>query len=179
MDSSEEKGSCTLDKKRKSTCILICLLLAGSLAVLNLMRGWEAADYTMGYGPSFYPKILIAVLFILLVILFLTEGLPKKRPESQTAPGVSGAAPTDERVFDRQRLKFPAMFAGMLILYILLWNVVGFIMDTILFSFCGMISLKGKPWISAVISVCFALVIYFVFSKLLYVNLPVGMVWGG
>lgn len=172
-----------MDKKRKSTYILICLLLAGALVVLFLMRGWETADYTMGYGPAFYPKVLIVALFILLVGLFLTEGLPKKPREEQAASengdGADCADSANERLFDLQRLKFPALFAGMLILYILLWNVLGFVADTILFSFGGMMSLKGKPWISAVISVCFALVIYFVFSKLLYVNLPVGMVWGG
>lgn len=163
-----------MGKKRKSTYILICLLLAGSLIVLSLMRGWESVGYTMGYGPGFYPKVLLSVLFILLVLLFLTEGLPRKKKEEPVSTGSES-----ERIFDVQRMKTPALFAGMLISYILLWDVLGFIVDTALFSFGGMVYLKGKLWISAIISVCFALMIYFIFSKLLYVNLPIGMILGG
>ncbi len=77
------------------------------------------------------------------------------------------------------QFKFPAIFFGMLILYTLLLNLIGFIADTAIFLFGGMMVLKGKLLKSLIISVLFTLTIYFLFGYLLKVRLPVGLIFGG
>lgn len=77
------------------------------------------------------------------------------------------------------QFKFPAIFFGMLILYTLLLDIIGFIADTAIFLFVGMMVLKGKLLKSIIISILFTLTIYFLFGFLLKVRLPVGLIFGG
>ena len=164
--------------KTKTSYILIAALAAFGVFVLFLMRNWKTAPYSSGYGPGFYPMVLVIVLFLLLVILFVQETLSDRNSRKISASAVEGAD-ADEHEFTLSRAKYPAIMFGMMILYSILLEKLGFMIDTFAFLVFGMFLLKGRSALNIVLSAFFTAILYFVFGKLLLVRLPAGIFFGG
>jgi putative tricarboxylic transport membrane protein len=179
LPSLHQKGSEWMRAKTKTSYILIATLAAFGVLVLFLMRNWKTADYSSGYGPGFYPTVLVIVLFLLLVILFIQETLLDRNSRRSNAAATEGTDAAGKREFTLSWAKYPAILFGMMIVYSILLEKLGFIIDTFAFLACGMFLLKGKPTLNIALSALFTAILYFVFGKLLLVRLPAGIFFGG
>ena len=112
-------------------------------------------------GAAYFPKLLAFLLIGLCVILMVTTALKKGEGEKLDFP---------EQVWH-----LIVAFAGLLV-YCLLFKPLGFILDTVWFIFGLQYVLKNRNWLfMALVAVGTTAVIYIVFSMLLYVNLPAGV----
>lgn len=111
--------------------------------------------------------VCLAVLSMLLLLRYF------RSPKSEKSAEKKGKA---EPL--RAKLAVPATFL-LLTLYVLLMKPVGFVLTTGLYLFAQMLVLapkeKLKTWFAAVLSVVLAVGIYLVFSRLLNVPLPAGI----
>lgn len=148
---------------KKTSFTVIGLALVGVL-VLFFSRNLAWGEYKTGYGPGFYPRILVIVLFILLAILFIQDWI-KLKGQKEPAPVLE--------------LKYSLIFLGMMILYTVLLNILGFFVDTALFLVAGMVTLKAKVMKAIVVSLVVSAALYYSFGVLLLVQLPKGLLFGG
>ncbi len=163
-----------MKKNQKTSYIIAVVMSLFALLIFYVSRDWPEYDVNTGYGPGFYPRMLAVVLVILSVLLVIDESI--KAARARKAEQASDAA-KDERILKIDELKFPLIFMGLMAAYTLLLNVLGFILDTIIFLFAGTQILKGKLVTSIIISAVFSFAIYFIFANLLRVNLPTGMIF--
>ncbi|GEM_PF-609371 len=178
-------------KRTKVSYILIAALFIFGLFVLYLTKNWPKTSYESGFGPGFYPDLLVIVLFILLAVLFFQEwtadrkyrraktGSPTKADDGRMDEASDEEENDDEIGFKSDRIKMPAIFMGMMAIYTALMNTMGFVLDTVLFLFFGMLIMKARPLPSIMITVLFTAFLYFVFGALLKVQLPAGVLFGG
>ncbi|MDR1508597.1 MAG: tripartite tricarboxylate transporter TctB family protein [Synergistaceae bacterium] len=164
--------------KTKTSYILIATLAAFGVFVLFLMRNWKTAPYSSGYGPGFYPTVLVIVLFLLLLILFIQETFMDRKSAKSNAAATEGTD-AGKPEFTLFWAKYPAIMFGMMIVYSILLEKLGFIIVTFVFLVSGMFLFRGKPVMNIVLSVFFTAILYFVFGKLLLVRLPVSTFFGG
>lgn len=113
-----------------------------------------------GMPPSFFPSFLALCLGVFSVCLF-------RKGVKDVLQGKAAA------VNQTKDHKTVLILLGLLILYIVLFNIIGFIATTILYLTSAMFLLKaGKPLKIVSISVVITLAVYFVFAKLFDVPLP-------
>ncbi len=110
------------------------------------------------------PQIAIGGLFVFSVCLFI-QGirLPKKT--------VSINKEAFSSIGFRKELR-TLIFALMLILYGILFGIIGYILDTILLVVGILMFYKSKKWLYYVIAIVTVFIIYGVFTYFLNVNLP-------
>lgn len=134
--------------------------LALSLYVYVVSDAFKRVGDGLSENPAYYPRIL--ALLLALMSCGILIGTIRKRQALKVN-------------VNRELLLNIGKFLGVLILYILILKPIGFIIGTALFSF-AMIWLLGSTRKQAVIyALPIALVIYFVFSYLLKVPLPKGI----
>ena len=115
-------------------------------------------------GPEFFPQILAIALFICCLILFITSIL--KKDDKEKAPTIS---PLNK---DMQKL-----LAGLLVIvvYALLWEVIGFIIATPIAVFVMIFILGRRNYLTmAIVSVAATVVIFCAFKFLLKIEMPMG-----
>ena len=151
---------------------VVMLLLC--LAVFIEAGNYPSFPVSKGGGASFYPRFLVALLFILIVI-YIIQNRHKiisdlkdknKRPSKETM----------------QRYFLWAMFALILILIPILLPWLGFIATGALSIFASSMVIRVKEKkadtkgtvISAAMAVAVSLIIYLVFVKVFIIPLPTG-----
>jgi len=120
-------------------------------------------------GPEFFPRQLAIGLFICSTILVI-QSLVAKSQKSEKTPTIS---PLDKGM---QRL-----FAGIgiIIVYALLWEIVGFLIITPIAMAAIMLLLGYRKYLMmAIFSLGTTLVIFAAFSLFLNVNMPLGILRG-
>ncbi|WP_158232536.1 tripartite tricarboxylate transporter TctB family protein [Sporosarcina sp. P13] len=119
-----------------------------------------AVDSTIKYGPDFFPKLVFSLLAFTSVILLLTAILRFKRSK--------------EFVSMSQKVIFGVvLFIVVLIGYIGLFFLTGFIISTIIFLLIGqwLFGIRKIPILIAT-SILLPFVLYFVFTFLFKIPLP-------
>lgn len=117
-----------------------------------------------GINAQTFPRIAIAGLFIFSLALFI-QGmrLPKKtviiNKETFESPGF-------------KKEKRTLLFAAMLILYGILFNIIGYIADTVLLAVGILFFYRCKKKLYYIISIATVFIVYVVFTYVLNVNLP-------
>ncbi len=161
-----------MNMKKKNLVLLVCIAVISGL-ILYWMKDLPMGTAETGYGPDFYPKLLLIVLGILGVILLI-----------QTLLGKGDAAKKDEDKEEadpadvRHRWLMMAVFAAMGVAYALLLNTLGFIVISIIMVFACM-KLMGGKWVkSAIISVVAVVALYAIFKLGFKVQLPDGILGG-
>ena len=148
---------------------LICLVLA--IGMLVLTRGLPQSPF-VPIGPDFYPRIVLAIMAVLSVILIVSD-LWRKRAQSTPASAEAVAAP-EIRNYRLVGVTF-AVFAG----YVILLPLVGYRIATFVF----MVALQAvfepprsaRRWMMVLISAFVtAALTYMVFQHYLSVLLPRG-----
>lgn len=145
--------------------IAIFLILAG--AVGFLMKDYPTSDISQGFGPAFYPTILLVILLILLVILLIQTVMNK------------GLENDKSQLPEWKQLKRPVLILGCMILYAILMPYLGFIITGILYLFITMRILKADLIRSIIVSVAMIVIVYLLFRYAFKVPLPMGMILGG
>lgn len=118
-------------------------------------------------GPEFFPRALALILFICCLALLLTN--------IKTTQRNKGEAPTLS-LFNKDMQK--ALIAlGLIIVYALLWNVIGFLIATP-FAVFAMTYLLGKRdyVVMAIVSVAATVIIFCTFKFLLGIEMPLGFI---
>ncbi len=111
-----------------------------------------------------FPRIAIAGLFIFSTALCI-QGL--RRPKKTVV--------FDNTLWQSENFKKEMrtiLFASMLIVYGLLFNIIGYIADTILLVIGVLLFYRSRTWWYYAISVASVLIVYAVFTYVLNVNLP-------
>jgi putative tricarboxylic transport membrane protein len=144
--------------------LVICLVLGAVLAVFifELRRITPIA--------RIYPAFVIAGSYIMIaIVIFQALRTPNKK--------TSGAAVSDPPLRQKALIRIAAYCAAVLG-YILLIEPMGYILSTIVFAVFSLLFLRNKNKIALVtLPVIFALGMYFIFTRFLYVRLPWGEVF--
>lgn len=134
---------------------------------ISVFEGAGATAVNSRTLPIFW-GICLALLSALLLLRYFRGA----KPEASDSP--------KEKTVQSRREKYavPATFV-LLALYVLLMKPVGFVLTTIVYLFLQALVLtpKGKIriWFTAVLSIVLAIGIYLIFSRLLNVPLPAGI----
>lgn len=140
-------------------------ITAGGILLLLSVAGYlMAGQFGNGnpYGPDFFPKLILILLALTSALLVVGAVLKLKKDSDSPAIRI-----------DRSTVGKILLFVGVLIAYILLFFVAGFIVSTILF-------LLVAQWIFGVrklallgtVSVIVPVVLYFVFTTAFKIPLP-------
>ena len=161
------------------------------LLILVLMFGWATAYYfeTGNMGQAKLMLALIQPVFFLMLgllalYLFNTLKIEKIQPEDRRATAAETAAlPVDQIETERQDGQLAPIhkkrlfgFFGMTVLYVLLFDIAGFIPATILYvsGTTYFLGLRHRPSLVLIPTVT-ALLIYFIFATFFYIDLPGGV----
>jgi putative tricarboxylic transport membrane protein len=131
-------------------------------------------------GASLVPK-LCAIVVALASLKILYDGIKQYHKSAGKAPSRK-RRDADEEGEDQPSdyVRVTLTFAS-LILYALLFQVIGFMAATVLYMISQMLLLapkNKKPYITAiVVSLVFSGAIYLVFTKLFWIMLPTGTIW--
>lgn len=118
-------------------------------------------------GPEFFPRALALLLFICCLALLLTN--------LRTTQRNKGEAPTLS-LFNKDMQK-AALSLVLIIVYALLWNVIGFIIATPFAIFAMTYILGKRNYLTmAIISLAATVVIFCTFKFLLGIEMPLGFI---
>jgi len=146
---------------------IVCIGI-GTL-VMTLTRNFPTGQgYVKLTGPAFFPNVL-SIILILAGVAEVVNGIILRTSLSPVA--VLGIG---------EQLKTPGtqtllIIIALMVLYVLFMKPVGFFPTSFLFLFLLMWRLKVRWWKSALFSIVLLGVLYGVFVRLFYVNLPAGL----
>lgn len=138
---------------------IIVLILIPS-QVSNMAHAGKGQYITV--TPSTFPRLTITLILALSVILLISLYRKKRM-------GISEGAEGTEKI---QIVPVIVIFLAAL-LYTLLLNILGFLIDTILFCTFVTLFYRGRLWQVLITGIVSPVIIYFLF-RLLYVPLPKG-----
>ncbi|MFO7613803.1 MAG: tripartite tricarboxylate transporter TctB family protein [Bacteroidales bacterium] len=123
------------------------------------------------YGPGLFPT-LIAYMMMLGGVILIFKGLKTL--------GVKGWYELDEWARRRNSYITLALIFSVLLFYILFSEMLGFILTSILILLAMLLWTRGKRHFlsSVIISVCFSIIIFFIFGKIMRIPLPAGVLQG-
>ncbi len=124
-------------------------------------------------GPDFWPRAVLVLLMLVcaweIVRRVLLEGFARGEPAAEGAPGPPSA----------EEPRYPLLLAGgigVTVLYVLALGVLGFFVCTTLFlALFMLIGRYRRPWVIAATSVLGSLAFVYLFMKVVYVSLPLGV----
>lgn len=144
-------------KMKKSTQDII-----SSLVILFFLITLTAQLGAIPEESSTYPKILMGLSYIMVVIQLIRNVLKYKNSELVETQALEQA-------------KFLIPYGILVVVYLFLLNKIGYIFDTVLFCVVSLIGLRLKnKAVIVILPIVFTLLIYFVFSLFLSVILPRG-----
>lgn len=153
-----------LTKDRAFALAVLALVVTMLLASLDIppATSWQP------YGSAFYPRLLLAVVGLLAVLLLVRSFLPGGASSPALLPALRTFVRTNPRV-----LGLFVVFAA----YVALMPVVGYLFSTICFLALSFLLLSGfatrrASVISGVIVVAVPLVVFAVFENVLSIRLP-------
>lgn len=155
-------------------------LLAVSVVMYIATFSFEALTTTF-VGPAFMPQI-ISVAIGIFSILIIVNGFRKSRAEKQEEPIPDPVTEVhDDKMTpgEKDSYKPVLMTLGLMVAYVFLIPIVGFLITTILYIFLQMMILSHKTtrkiWLFALVSIVSSVLIYYVFRNVFYVMLPTGI----
>jgi putative tricarboxylic transport membrane protein len=123
-------------------------------------------------GPSVFPKI-VGALMLLLSIVYIVQQVLGKIKEDATRAEIIGA---EEKVETKADLKTMGIMVGLMVVYALVFEPLGYAVSTFLVFVAGAFVLDRKHMVrDTIIAVIASFGLYAVFAYLLRVNLPPGL----
>lgn len=132
------------------------------VAAVWLVQNFPKRVLRASYGPAFFPLVMVGVIAFLLVLMFWEN--------RKTDSGLR---------IDFSDIKMPAIMMGMVGLFALGFQYVGFIAGSLAFLLVSMFILRTRPASGVLASVLVVAFIYTMFKVVLKVPLPVGILWEG
>ena len=158
-------------KKYRDSVVAVCIMI---IAVILFISTFSIRSLLgMNPGPDFMPKVASVLLFLDALGMFV-EGL-------ETAKGYVPETIDEQEAAYRKAGNRKVLYSVLLIgFYVYSLRTLGFVISSTIYSFCQMIVLtpygKKKNYVLfAIISFAFALFIFLVFTKVLYLMLPAGL----
>lgn len=159
-----------MNKYKLNICVSIFFILFGIIVWVAVPYCIRFSDtYSMGnkiLTSYFIPRVLVILLILNSAINIVINGLVLKKAKQK-----GFTMPCYPKFNWRKEYK-ALIFAMIMLIYALLLDYVGFMVSSILCSFCLLAFMRTKKAVHYVIVVCFIMVIYFVFTNVLYVRLP-------
>ena len=158
-----------LIRKLESNALTLCFSLFGIWVIWLSYQLDVPAGIELGFNLAFYPRLLGWVIFIISSIILL-EQLSKRDEKDDT--GTQAVQPFRNGAL----LKRMGGSVLLIIGYVSLISIVGYLLLTPIFLFAFIGFLGNKNWIMAIIvSILLTGVVYFLFWILLYIPLPEGI----
>jgi putative tricarboxylic transport membrane protein len=143
-------------------------IVAVLLGAVYTAQAWNLPRATVGVpmGPILFPLILGVGMTVLGAMLIVQEHLRLKRPASAGKTAVSFKL----TVFG----KSIAIVTGFCVLYVMLFEFLGYVLSTFLFLGAVLLLFNGKGrWkISLIVATCFSVGVYVLFGSVLSIQLP-------
>lgn len=150
-----------MNGKNDKVCGLIGMLIAGALLFASIDIG-KIENQTI--GADFVPKLVGVLLFVLSGILFLNGMKSSSQPSKDSFP---------------RNYKGTLLMVFLLILYVLMFDVLGFIVSSMIYLFAALLLLTKPSEVDykkfVAISVVGAIVIDLLFTQVFGINLPAGL----
>lgn len=151
------------ERSHDSLAALLCAAVC--IAYLRGAQGFQSPLVADPLGPSAFPTILGWSGLILAA--------------AQMVLAWSGRRATEEApASPRQYLK-PFLLFGLLIVYALALDLAGYILASIAFVLISLLMLGEPLWRGGVVAVGFSAGFYYLFVKILKINLPAGILFRG
>ena len=172
-----------MDRLKAQVPYVVVLLIAGYLFYCSTLFGFNAPGGRI--GPDVWPKAILGLMMLTCIYeivknLFLSDG---KYEVHGVLESIVEEAPAEQISVDDaqppQRRTYPHLLiigAGMTVAYALLIDKLGFFLCTTLFlaGFCWTGRYR-RPGVILAVSLIGSLVFMFVFMKIVYVSLPLGI----
>ena len=115
-------------------------------------------------GAAFFPRVMAFIMIFLAIVLLVTSILDKNKRNKNI-----------KEIFNKDML-MPITGIGIIFVYILLMDILGFIISTICLNFALLICFKVKNRLTLfTVPIFTSIIIYFVFKEMLIVPLPKGI----
>lgn len=114
-------------------------------------------------GPEFFPKFLSVGLIILSILLIIQTFVKEKQGRGQNSKNFDINLKSELRVL---------LIFFIITIYAVMIPYLGFVISTILFMGIALFLLNVRKWYFYGALIAFSFVVYYVFEKLLYVQLP-------
>jgi putative tricarboxylic transport membrane protein len=147
----------------KNPDIVICIVLAAILAVFALDLG------NIAPMARIYPAVVIAGSYVLIVAVLVQSIIRAKKP-----PVTSGS--TEPPLTGKGMVRI-SIYCVAILAYIILIDLLGYIASTIVFGLFSLIFMGNRSrMVVIVLPAAFAVLMFFIFDKFLYVRLPDGFI---
>jgi len=145
--------------------------LALGLFVLISIPG-QIAESSMQYGPRLFPQ-LVSVLMIVCSLYILYQELTSRKKKIINDKSINKET-NDEKYWhvDSKELYKTGIVFVIMSAYIFILDKIGFIISSLLFVLISLVFYKTKKWLYYMIVIILTIVIYFIFTYLLKIQLP-------
>jgi len=149
-----------LKKKPTGVMIFSAILIVIGLFFYYLTFNFPQGSLTKSVGPASIPRIWIFTLLIFSIWQLINT---MRKPEEQIKKD------------PEQKIGLVVVFVAMMVLYLIIINVVGYFISTLLFLICGILILSYRKYVFIIASSAgFVLFAYLFFYKMLQIPLPLG-----
>jgi small-conductance mechanosensitive channel len=149
---------------------LVCIAIAIAVLLVtpSFPAGTDESKYT---GPAFFPNVL-AVLYLALGLYELILGFINAFKERN---GKQGTTEKDRIKLDGKSVRSTVLYVVLLVGFVVFFDILGFIVTSLVFLFLLMVLLGVTPIKSLIFSFFFVAMIYLLFGKLFTIGLPAGI----
>jgi len=151
------------ERSHDSLAALLCAAVC--IAYLRGAQGFQSPLVADPLGPSAFPTILGWSGLILAA--------------AQMVLAWSGRRATEEAPASLRQYLKPFLLFGLLIVYALALDLAGYILASIAFVLISLLMLGEPLWRGGVVAVGFSAGFYYLFVKILKINLPAGFLFRG
>lgn len=176
-----------MESENKKNLISAGFMFLLALFVIYLTVTQFVTEQAVGGGPfansAFYPQVIAGVVILLSVILAGSTLIKKRRASEQQPPVPEGGVSlpeADEEVAREELKDKPSklkilLVAGVLVVYTVLVEILGYWLMTPIFMAALFRLLNVKSWIATILlAIATTAVLYLFFSEILDVVLPYG-----
>ena len=148
--------------------IVICLVLSAIVGVFAL----ELREITP--VARVYPMCIIIGCYVMIAIILVQSLAGIKKAKDINAEKME-KSPSGEMPLSKKTIARILIYCTAILAYILLIQILGYIISTIIFAVFSLVYQKNRSKLVVVIfPIAVTLIMYFVFSKFLFVTLPAG-----
>lgn len=137
----------------------------------------EFAGATVGVGVEFMPRVIAVLMFITAGAIFI-NAIRNRGKQLKVVDGETGLEVEEEDTNSKNYKKL-AKSLGIMIVYALLTQFIGFLLASILYLITQMFILsdsnKKKLILFGIVSIAISVIVYFIFRNVFYVMLPQGI----
>lgn len=156
-----------MDSKRKMDFDALVGIIVALGGLIYLLAAYNLPRSTVGkpLSPSYFPFLLGGILVVLGILLFLKSDMSKSKESLKDLKNIGEK--------EKANSKLIAITCVVCIIYGVIFNTAGFVISTFLFvEFMLYLTNKKEMLKNSIVSLCFSIGVYILFSKFLGIILP-------